>query len=170
MYVSVYRRRQQYFESKSVLQRAIFLLLLCSGTILDLKYSVLVRFLNLQQSFSVLLFLLETILSVFSLTNLICLGWRWMSPLYSTPLQLSDKQFRLLRLQQETPGFARSPEKEEKYPNPFTPLPGSLISSPKPSEPSPASPAQSSTPVNTSVTSWLSSSGNSPSSQVYTSF
>merc|ERR1719414_1174488 len=94
-----------------------------------------------------------------SLTALLGYAWRSVYPLYSTPLLLSDHQYRLLSLDQDTPGFARSPEKEKKYPNPFSPLPGSLISSPP-------SPAQSSTPVNTSYNhSWMSSvAGASPGS------
>ena len=149
-----------------MLHRVIVLLLICSLTLLDLNYSLLFRLLGQHQSLVFLLRLLDTLVFLFSLTSLLSLGWSWVSPLYSSPLHLSDKQFRLLKLQQDTPGFARSPEKEEKYPNPFTPLSGSLMSSPKPSEPSSGSPTSSSTPVNTSVTSWLSSSGNSPSLQV----
>ena len=93
-----------------------------------------------------LLYLVEMIVFAVSLTSLLHLGWRWVSPLYASPLQLSEEQFRLLRLNPNTPGFSKSPAKSEaKYPNPFSPLPGSLISPPKQS---PASPAQSSTPIN----------------------
>ena len=105
------------------------------------------------------IYLLEMLVFVLSLTILLLMLWRWVSPLYSSPLQLNDQQYRLLGLDPNTPGFCRSPEKGEvKYPNPFTPLSGSLINSPKQS---PASPTTSSTPVNTSMHSWMSSSGTS---------
>ncbi len=53
-----------------------------------------------------------------------------VSPLYTSPLPLSEYQYKLLRLHPNTPGFTKSPVKEEKYPNPFSPLPGSLIQPP----------------------------------------
>lgn len=100
------------------------------------------------------------IIFAFSLTHLIGMCWRMVSPLYTSPLPLSEYQYQLLRLHPNTPGFTKSPVKEEKYPNPFSPLPGSLIQPPHGAGHSgqPPSPAQSVTPVNTSYNSWMSSS------------
>jgi len=154
------RRRQKYVESKTAGQQLLVWGSICLAALLDANYSFIARLLLSQQAGHTVVFfiyLVDSAIFVLSLTILLFLFWRWVSPLYSSPLQLSDEQYRLLRLEPNTPGFCRSPRKEEtRYPNPFSPLSGSLLASPKQS---PASPAQSSTPVNTSLHSWMSSSG-----------
>lgn len=155
------RRRQEYLESKSAGKKILGTTLVCAVILVDVNYSFIARLLVSQPAHTVgmFIYLLEMLVFVLSLTILLLMLWRWVSPLYSSPLQLNDQQYRLLGLDPNTPGFCRSPEKGEvKYPNPFTPLSGSLINSPKQS---PASPTTSSTPVNTSMHSWMSSSGTS---------
>lgn len=162
MSITLYRRRQLYYESKGAGWRVLSLLSVCLLSLLDLQYGFLLRLVGLQSAptLGLLLLLLETVVFTAAVTSLVLLGWRAVSPLYSAPLQLTERQYRLLRLEPDTPGFVRSPGQEEKkYPNPFTPIKGSFISSPKPAPPSPS---QSTTPVNTSYNSWLSSSGTSP--------
>jgi len=150
------RRRQVYYESQSALPRCVLLTAISVAALVDANYGLIIGLVGSKAAIvGMILYLVEMIIFAFSLTSLLGYAWRSVYPMYSSPLLLSDKQYRLLSLDQDTPGFARSPEKEKKYPNPFSPLPGSLISSPKLSPPSPA---QSSTPVNTSYNSWMSAS------------
>lgn len=150
------RRRQVFTAGQGMGQKAALLLVICLVSLLDANYGLLLKLLPIPiYTLGLILYMVEMTIFAFSLTNLIGICWRMVSTVYTSPLPLSDYQYRLLRLHPDTPGFTRSPIKEEKYPNPFSPLPGSLIHG---HGGQPSSPAQSVTPVNTSYNSWMSSS------------
>jgi len=139
------------------------LALLC---LFDANHMVLLKLITSHPAYlaTMLVYLLEmAIFSVLLTTSLSSL-WSYISPLHSVnPLALTAEQFRLLRLHPSSPGFTKSPEvKTPVYPNPFTPLPGPLVS-PLSSPPaqSPTSPTGSITPVNMSRHSWHSPSPSS---------
>jgi len=168
------RRRRAYYESKSAGYKTGVLVVVCTLALLDANYAVVLRCcLGAHKSvyaLSLLIYLVEMAVFAVSLTSLLTLCWRWVSPLLmytGAPLTLSDEQFRLLRLSPDTPGFARSPDRAgaggsmaERYPSPFSPLPGSLIS--RTSSPQgTTSPGATTTPANNKSynnSSWLSNS------------
>jgi len=149
-------------------RRALLYLGVAALCLLDANHMILIKLISSHPAYfcTMIVYLLEmAVFSVLLTTSLSSL-WSYLFPLQATnPLALTAEQFRLLRLHPSSPGFTRSPEvKTPSYPNPFTPLPGPLVSpvsSPPPATQSPTSPTASVTPVNMSRHSWHS---NSPSS------
>jgi len=155
-------------------KRGVVYLLLAILCLIDANHMVMLKLISSHPNYlaSLVVYLLEmAMFSVLLTTSLSCL-WSYISPLHSvSPLALTDQQFRLLRLHPSSPGFSKSPEvKTPEYSNPFTPLPGPLVTplSSPPAQNS-ASPAGSSTPVNMSRHSWHSPSTSSPPSTSPTS-
>lgn len=169
------RRRKEVLESESAGRKAVLLLAVSLGCLLDANHGLLIRLVASHPGPTACLavYLVEMVVVVVGLASAATLAYRALHPHQGAgPLLLTDRQFRLLHLHPDTPGFARSPEQRvAKYPNPFSPLPGSLVNpaaaSSTPSSPttSSASPNQSATPINLSAASWLSTSGSPDSVQ-----
>jgi hypothetical protein len=145
-------------------RRAVINLAIAFLCLFDANHMVLLKLISSHPAYfsTMVVYLLE--MAVFSvlLTTSLTSIWSYIFPLHSTsPLALTAEQFRLLRLHPSSPGFTKSPEvKSPTYPNPFTPLPGPLVSplSSPPTQQSPSSPTGSVTPVNMSRHSWNSTS------------
>lgn len=157
------QRRNLLLRSQSSGKMAMmnfFLALIC---LYDANHQVLLHLLTSHPAHMAasLTYLVEILMFAVLITTSVTSIWNYIAPLHGlAPIPLSEDQFRLLRLHPSSPGFTKSPEKKPPtFPNPFTPLPGSLIQ-----QTSHTSPSASITPVNLSSTSWLSSSPTSPAS------
>eukprot|EP00092_Neocalanus_flemingeri_P009246 GFUD01009951.1.p1 GENE.GFUD01009951.1~~GFUD01009951.1.p1 ORF type:complete len:540 (+),score=208.25 GFUD01009951.1:58-1677(+) len=148
-------------------RRALINLVLAALCLVDANHMLLLKLITSHPAYlaTLVIYLLEMAAFAVLLTSSLSSLWSYISPLHSSsPLALTAEQFRLLRLHPSSPGFTKSPEvKTPVYPNPFTPLPGPLVSplSSPPSQ-SPTSPTGSNTPVNMSRHSWHSNSPSSP--------
>jgi len=158
-------RRKLLLRTRSSGTRLAVSLVLALCSLYDANHQVLLRLVvssppPLLASF---LHLLELAVFAVALANVVGALWTMTAPLHGLPpLALTDHQFRLLGLQPGQASLTRSPDRKgASYPNPFTPLPGPLLS-PASSPSSPISPATSLTPMNLSSQSWLSPSPSTP--------
>jgi len=133
----------------------VFQLLLAVLCLYDANHMVLVKLVTSHpaQVASSLLYLVEMAMFAILLTSSLTSIWTKFSLLHNlAPISLTSKQFRLLRLDQQSQGFTKSPENTKSAASPSSPvLSGPLVS-----------PNMSMTPVNMSGHSWMS--GHSPTS------
>jgi len=169
-------RRNLLARAQTGGKRSLIQLGIAALCLFDANHMVMLKLITTHPAYfcTMLVYLLEMAMFSVLLTSGLASLWSYLFPLHAiNSLALTSEQFRLLRLHPSSPGFTQSPDvKTPSYPNPFTPLPGPLVtplSSPPPSTQSPTSPTSSVTPVNMSHHSWHSNSpGSVPSTPATT--
>ena len=153
-------RRAMLLRARNSHTRLLVSLLLALFSLYEANHSVLLRAFVPTPPLLVawVLYTTEMLLFAVATANLLGSVWTMLAPLHGQPpLALTDRQFSLLKLQPSSPLFTKSPEKKtDSYPNPFTPLPGPLLSPASASSPAISPPNSPQTPANMSSTSWLS--------------
>ena len=136
-------------------RKAVIQLLFAILCLYDANHMVLVKLVTSHpaQVASSLLYLVEMAMFAILLTSSLSSIWTKFSLLHNlAPISLTAKQFRLLRLDQQSQGFTKSPETSKSPSSPSSPvISGPLVSA-----------NMSMTPVNMSGHSWMSGGGQSP--------
>jgi len=153
-------RRAMLLRARNSHTRLLVSLLLALSSLYEANHSVLLKAFVPTPPLLVawVLYTTEMLLFAVATANLLGSVWTVLAPLHGQPpLALTDRQFSLLKLHPSSPLFTKSPEKKtDSYPNPFTPLPGPLLSPASASSPAISPPNSPQTPANMSSTSWLS--------------
>jgi len=153
-------RRAMLLRARNSHTRLFVSLLLALVSLYEANHSILLRAFVPTPPLLVAWVLYTTEMLLFAVATANVLGsvWTVLAPLHGQPpLALTDRQFSLLKLQPSSPLFTKSPvKKTDSYPNPFTPLPGPLLSPASASSPALSPPNSPQTPANMSSTSWLS--------------
>ena len=153
-------RRAMLLRARNSHTRLFVSLLLALVSLYEANHSVMLRAFVPAPPLLVAWVLYTTEMLLFAVATANVLGsvWTVLAPLHGQPpLALTDRQFSLLKLQPSSPLFTKSPvKKTDSYPNPFTPLPGPLLSPASASSPALSPQNSPQTPANMSSTSWLS--------------
>ena len=153
-------RRAMILRARNSHTRLLVSIVLALVSLYEANHSVLLGLLVPTPPLLVawILYTTEMLLFAVATANLLGSLWTVLAPLHGQPpIALTDRQFSLLRLHPSSPHFTKSPEKKSNsYPNPFTPLPGPLLSPASASSAALSSPSSPQTPANMSSTSWMS--------------